>query len=90
MEPLDSWLTAKRFWLRRFFRIAPIYYVSLAFLFVFWHQHARGLMVLQAVAPERWADMPQCNPAYYTIDWENTLIHGTFLFGLLPKYAFPT
>jgi len=87
LEPLDSWHTAKRFWLRRFFRIAPIYYVFLAFLYVFWQPYIHGWTVLQTMAPERWAVVPQYNPANYNVDWENTLIHATFLFGLLPKFA---
>jgi peptidoglycan/LPS O-acetylase OafA/YrhL len=56
-------------------------------MFVFWQNYAHGLMVLQAIAPERWMSEQQYNPVNYNVGWWNTLIHATFLFGLLPKYA---
>lgn len=86
-EPMDSWMTAARFWVRRFFRIAPVYYLSLILVFAFWGAYSQGLTTLQQASPEHWAASPEYNPANYHVDWLNTLVHGTFLFGLFPKYA---
>ena len=88
VEPMDSWRTAVRFWLRRFFRIAPVYYLLLVILLVFWNAYADGLTTLQQAAPERWSKPSIYDPAHYHVGWWNTSVHATFLFGLLPKYAF--
>lgn len=71
VEPMDSWRTAVRFWLRRFFRIAPV----------------SGLTTLQQAAPERWSKPSIYSPPHCPVDFLNTLVHASFLFGLLPKYA---
>jgi peptidoglycan/LPS O-acetylase OafA/YrhL len=86
-EPMDSRRTAIRFWIRRFFRIAPIYYLCLLILLVFWSAYSNGLATLQQVLPERWANLPIYVPANYHVGWLNTLMHATFLFGMVPKYA---
>ncbi len=87
VEPMDAWRTAARFWARRFFRIAPVYYLFLGVIYLFWDSYAGGLATLQEAAPERWARLPEYQPVHYHVDWLNTLIHATFLFGLLPAYA---
>ena len=49
---------AVRFWIRRYFRIAPVYYLILAASFILLNQAVAGFRALQAQAPERWLDNP--------------------------------
>ena len=88
VEPIDMWRTTLRFWVRRFFRIAPVYYLVLIIVFAFWDAHVDGAAILQHVSPELWQQPSIYDPAAHHMDWTNTLVHATFLFGLLPKYAF--
>lgn len=79
-EPLarpDTWL---KFWLRRFFRIAPVFYLAfaLAMLIGPWLYGLR-----EAAGVERtidWARYHDHGPA-------NVLLHLSFLFGVVPGYA---
>ena len=87
-EPIDMWRTALRFWVRRFFRIAPVYYLVLIIVFAFWGAHVDGAVILQNASPALWQKPSIYDPANYHMDWVNTLVHATFLFGLLPQYAF--
>jgi peptidoglycan/LPS O-acetylase OafA/YrhL len=86
-EPLDSKRTACRFWVRRFFRIAPVYYLLLLFLFFFWNVYADGLTTLQAATPQQWSKPSVYNPAIYQMTGLNVFLHATFLFGVLPGYV---
>ena len=79
VEPWQEASTRTRFWVRRFFRIAPLYYplllVSLAF-----HQvtdGARAVIVSHYPVPVRLHDPTLVN----------FLAHFTFAFGLLPHFA---
>jgi len=87
VEPTASWGTAVGFWLRRFFRIAPVYYLFLLVLLIFWKEYAGGLKTLQLADPDHWAKLPIYNPDNYNVGWVNTFVHATFLFGILPKFA---
>ena len=82
--------SAGRFWGRRFFRIAPVYYLVLLLVVLLAPWFLGGFAVLQAHNPERWANAPVYNPANVHFDARNLLTHVTFVFGLLPKYSFST
>lgn len=87
-EPIESWRTATRFWVRRLFRIAPVYYLMLIVVYMSWDAFIQGLAVLQQASPEFWQKPSIYDPTNYHMDSMNVVVHATFLFGLMPKYAF--
>lgn len=85
-EPWQSSRTTYQFWLRRFFRIAPLYYpVLLVALTVgpelghFRHEIAQ-VWPSTGTAPSRYSDQ----------GIDNALMHFSFLFSFVPHYAFRT
>lgn len=79
-----GWETWRKFYIRRFFRIAPAYY--LAFLVAAavqgWILPAAGH--LMALHPGWWNGVHLTSPDYSLL---SLFLHATFLFGLLPQYA---
>lgn len=78
------------FWMRRFFRIAPAYYVTLLILLTAQEPFLRGYEALQELAPGRWPPGGTYDPRRIDIDAANVAMHVTFLFGLHPDYSFST
>lgn len=89
-EPLENVENWRRFWLRRFFRIAPAYYVSLVAAAVFSTYFLSGYEALQAINPSRWPSGGPYDPARIQFTFKNLVLHATFLFGLHPSYSFST
>jgi peptidoglycan/LPS O-acetylase OafA/YrhL len=89
-EPLGSPGNWWRFWLRRFFRLAPAYYVSLAIAVLGSGWFLEGYGNLQALDPARWPPGGVYDPASIVHTPTSILLHLSFLFGLLPSYAFST
>ena len=85
-EPWESPSTWTSFWQRRFFRIAPLYYVLLAVALV------AGPMIYDArmVIDTALQHAPQESSRYEDRSLLNILAHATFVFGLIPDYAFRT
>lgn len=85
-EPWESSRTIGQFWVRRFFRIAPLYYIVLAVALLAGPQmgHFRETIAQvwpsTATAPERYLDQ----------SLTNIVMHVSFLFGFSPTYAFRT
>ncbi|MEK8092031.1 acyltransferase [Methylocystis sp. IM3] len=85
MTRLDSW---SKFYIRRFFRIAPGYYASLVVALLLSKPFLSGYATL--------ADrLPGLAESFYNgkaIDYSatNILLHVTFLFGLFPEWSFST
>jgi peptidoglycan/LPS O-acetylase OafA/YrhL len=85
-EPWDSGRTIGQFWLRRFFRIAPLYYLVLLVALVVgpmmgqFRADIASIWPQTGTAPERYLDQGLVN----------TLLHVSFLFGFSPQYAFRT
>ena len=84
-----SWV---RFWVRRYFRLAPAYYLSLALAVVFSSYFLLGYKELQYLNPALWAgsDGGVYDPARIKYTVMNVLLHLSFLFGLHPEYSFST
>ncbi|MGE3312609.1 MAG: acyltransferase family protein [Limisphaerales bacterium] len=87
----DGWAwnreAAIEFWIRRFFRIVPVYYLVLGLMFLNWDTLAEGFKALQSANPGRWSGQPAYDPANWDDGPKNWVLRLTFLFGLLPGYA---
>ena len=76
----------RAFWIRRFFRIAPLYYVCLAAVLLLGPMLFDARMVIDSYN----GVTPQLASRYLDSSPANVVLHGSFLFGLLPDYAFRT
>jgi peptidoglycan/LPS O-acetylase OafA/YrhL len=85
-EPVN-WL---KFWTRRFFRIAPAYYLSLLTAVCLGEYFLGGYEALQELNPERWVAGGVYDPGRIDYSLRNMIYHVTFAFGLHPTYSFST
>jgi peptidoglycan/LPS O-acetylase OafA/YrhL len=85
-EPWGDVSTWSSFWTRRFFRIAPLYYVMLAIAI------ALGPLIFESrMTIDHFLNVtPQMPERYLDGSLENILLHVSFLFGLSPGHAFRT
>jgi len=85
-EDWDRLGTWAAFWTRRFFRIAPLFYAALLVALIL------GPMIYSdRVAIDTFLDHKlQLPERYLDASFTNVLLHLTFVFGLLPSYAFRT
>jgi peptidoglycan/LPS O-acetylase OafA/YrhL len=87
LEPPGKASTLYKFWTRRFFRIAPVYYFVLIVVFLLGNSMRTGAAALQHASLSHWV-----GTQYYPLplDYSPTslLMHISFLFGLDPKYSF--
>jgi peptidoglycan/LPS O-acetylase OafA/YrhL len=85
-EPWNDVSTWSSFWTRRFFRIAPLYYVMLAIAI------ALGPLIFESrLTIDHFLNVtPQMPERYLDGSLENILLHVSFLFGLSPGHAFRT
>ena len=83
-EPWNTKKTIALFWIRRFFRIAPLFYLLLVIAFMIgpWLGECRATIAL--VWPSTATPMERYNDNSVT----NFLIHLSFLFGALPHWSF--
>lgn len=74
------------FWTRRFFRLAPLFYVTLAAALI-----AGSMIYADRVVIDSFLGQAlQPSERYTDASLTNIALHLTFLFGLLPDYAFRT
>lgn len=78
----------RQFYLRRFFRIAPGYYVALAAMILLSSVVIDELVYLQSLDPRRWGEGGVYDPRLTEFGVGNVLFHVSFLFGLHPDYGF--
>ncbi|WNN73395.1 acyltransferase [Kluyvera cryocrescens] len=85
-DPWESSNTIKSFWVRRFFRIAPLYYFMLIFAFLLGEHIGYYRDVIASVWPNTQTETSR----YTDASFNNIFMHVTFFFGLHPTYAFRT
>ncbi|MDK1374266.1 MULTISPECIES: acyltransferase [unclassified Sinorhizobium] len=85
-EPWELASTWGSFWIRRFLRIAPLYYVLLAIAFALGAWLFESRMIIDAFLGRT----PQAPYRYLDNGMINGLMHASFLFGLSPDYAYRT
>ncbi|BEN31331.1 hypothetical protein SMKC034_25470 [Serratia marcescens] len=85
-EPWNDSSTFKKFWARRFFRIAPLYYVLLVLAIAFGSYFGEARDIIGHFYSET-----QTNSSRYSDhSFMNVFTHVTFMFGFLPNYSFNT
>lgn len=88
-EPIDRPRSWVKFWGRRFFRIAPAFYLALALAVLLAGPFLGGYDDLRALNPELWPVGGTYSPVIeYSVT--NILLHLTFVFGILPSYSMST
>lgn len=89
-DPITTWGGATRFWTRRFFRIAPLYYVILFAAIAGSGCFLEGRAELQSFNRQLFPVGGQYDPMLVHYGADNIAMHVSFLFGLVPKYAAST
>lgn len=91
LEPLENVSTWLRFWLRRFFRLAPAYYFSLFLATLTSEYFLSGYKLLHNLNPVFFGGAGGVyDPARIEFTTLNLILHVSFLFGLHPQWAFST
>lgn len=86
VEPWGALKTIGSFWTRRFFRIAPLYYVLLIFAFSFGEVFGHYRDVIATAWPDTQTETSRYNDSSFL----NIITHISFVFGFLPYYSFRT
>jgi peptidoglycan/LPS O-acetylase OafA/YrhL len=89
-EPLIGTRNRWRFWTRRYFRIAPAYYLALGLSVVSAPLLLGGYQALQDLNPGFWKFQQIYKPSAIDYSAENILLHASFLFGMLPEWSATT
>lgn len=86
MEP-DTW---KTFWVRRFFRIAPLYYACLAVALIFGPELWQARLDAASIYPGGVAEQARYADRYLDQSLTNILMHVSFIFGATWTHNFRT
>ena len=77
----------KNFYIRRIFRIAPVYYFCLIIALILSEYIGLSREVIAATLPQSNTDMSRY---YISEPIQSFFIHASFIFGFLPSYSFST
>ena len=80
---VGTWI---KFWIKRFFRISPLYFTLLIVALTVGHSVYADRLVIDGFIGQP----PQRPERYTDASLTNFLIHMTYIFGLMPDYAFRT
>jgi peptidoglycan/LPS O-acetylase OafA/YrhL len=83
-EPWANYRTWLMFYVRRLFRIAPLYYLVLIIAFTFHNAYMAHYYALQALFPLWFIHPPLAIPNF---GFSSLLLHATFLFGFIPSQS---
>jgi peptidoglycan/LPS O-acetylase OafA/YrhL len=86
-EPWESPQTWRKFYVRRFFRIAPLYYLALIIALVFRPSFTAGIRCIITAFPHPLSTWLADSPILQAPSWPNILAHFTFLYGFIPAYC---
>ncbi len=90
-EDKESWespLVWRNFYIRRFFRIAPAYYLILLIALIFRNDlRSCEYYALTTIPHPPQSDLLKFLPAATPLAWADVLTHLSFTFGFFPKYA---
>lgn len=92
-EAREPWMapdTWKTFWVRRFFRIAPLYYVCLAVALIFGPALWQARLDAASVLPGGVEEQARYAGRYLDQSLTNILLHVSFLFGATWTHNFKT
>ena len=89
-EPMSSPSNWLRFYVRRYFRLAPAYYLCLFLVVALAPLYLGGYTHLRELNPALWQGDWVYDPARTNYTAGNLLLHISFLFGLFPTYSFST
>jgi peptidoglycan/LPS O-acetylase OafA/YrhL len=86
-ETWESSTTWGKFYVRRFFRIAPLYYFLLTVVLIFRSHLYQCNLRIMSVFPPPWAKLLHLPPNVPPLGVASIASHYSFLFGLFPKYC---
>lgn len=89
-EPMSRPANWLRFYVRRYFRLAPAYYLCLFLVVALAPLYLGGYTHLRELNPTLWQGSWIYDPERTNYTIGNLLLHITFLFGLFPTYSFST
>jgi len=86
-EPWDKPSTWRQFWVRRFLRIAPLYWAALALVYLLHEPLTAWHLKIGEMYPPPWGAGSSDPRIDDTLNVPSVLAHYSFAFGLIPKWA---
>ena len=84
---LGNKIGLKNFYIRRFFRIAPVYYICLIIALIFAGYLGASREGIAEILPHTMTNMSRY---YITEPIKSFFIHASFIYGLIPSYSYST